>query len=96
MKSNGEDHQGFFYFDLLIRSGLSGFMYYYGRVALIIAGLWWCKVVIGRLPSDIREFKESDYSGKIPIVVIWLLTVCIIFWLVSFIIRIISAWSPFF
>ncbi|MBN1900511.1 hypothetical protein JW926_04205 [Candidatus Sumerlaeota bacterium] len=70
--------------------------YYYGRIALIIAGLWWIKVVIGRLPSDIREFKESDYSGKIPIVIIWIVTIFIMIGLVFYIIKIITAWNQYF
>jgi len=33
------------------------------RAALFFMGLWWCKVVIGRLPSDIREL-NPDSSGS--------------------------------
>jgi len=86
-----------FYFDFVVESGIRGDMYFiFGRAVILIVGLWWCKVVLGRLPSDIREFKDSDYTGKIAIVTIWLLTVCIIIWLVIYIMRLISNWTPYF
>ncbi len=70
--------------------------YFFGRAVVLFVGLWWCIVVLRRLPSDIREFKDSDYTGKIPIVVIWLLTVCIIIWLVIYTMRWIPVWNKYF
>jgi hypothetical protein len=47
-------------------------------IALLAAGLYWCYVIIKRLPEDIQEFREADDNyRRIAIVVIWLLTVLI-------------------
>ena len=59
--------------------------YILGRALILFIGLWWIKVIVGRLPADVKEFKRSDYTGKVPILIIWLLTVCIIIWLVLYI-----------
>jgi len=54
-----------------------------GKAVLIFVALWWCKVVIFRLGKDIREFRSSDYTGKIPVVIIWIVTILIILWLAT-------------
>ena len=72
-------------------------MYYlFGRAIILFVGLWWCKVVLGRLPSDIREFRNSDYTGKIPVVIIWILTVCIMVWLIIYIMKWIFIFGRYF
>lgn len=51
---------------------------------LLVAGLAWCKEVIGRLPKDLAELSgEADATTKGVIVLIWVLTLIIaaaIFW----------------
>lgn len=53
---------------------------------LLVAGLWWCKEIIGRLPKDIEEFRTADNpADRIVILIFWALTVGVIFFIVQFI-----------
>ena len=72
-------------------------MYYsiLARAALLVLALWWCKVVIGRLGKDIEEFRTSDYTGKIPVVVIWFLTILVILWLIGFVWKYVRLFSRY-
>ena len=48
------------------------------NACLLVAGLWWCKVVWERRHSDLAEFKESDDMVKRGVIVFfWLVTVLI-------------------
>ena len=52
---------------------------------LIVGGLWWCKEIVGRLGSDVKELRESDdLTSKVVIVFFWLLTLVIIFFMTWF------------
>lgn len=47
-------------------------------IILFLFGGYWCYVVFGRLPKDIKEIRESHEPGtKTSIVVIWIITVII-------------------
>jgi len=52
-----------------------------GAFALVIVflfGAYWCYVVLGRLGSDIKEFRESKEPGtKTSIIVVWIITAII-------------------
>jgi len=47
-------------------------------IVLIAAGVYWCYVVIKRLPEDLKEFGEIDDNyRRAAIVIIWFLTALI-------------------
>ncbi len=58
---------------------------------LLVAGLWWCKQILGRWRDDVAELKESqDILAKGVIVFFWLLTLAIIVLIVKFTWRIVN------
>jgi len=61
------------------------------KAVLLIAGLWWCKEIFVRLPSDINELRESDKKFiKAVILFYWILTVGIIILIGKFVWGLIS------
>jgi len=45
---------------------------------LLVAGLWWCKEMVGRFRDDLRRLKEGeDKAEKGVILFLWGLTVVI-------------------
>ena len=47
-------------------------------VAFLAVGVYWCYVVIKRLPEDIQDLREADDNyRKMAIVVVWILTVLV-------------------
>lgn len=57
------------------------------NAVLLVLGSVWCKKVIARIPRDVAEFKAQDWSDKTPIVVIWVVTAGLLFWILG------AAWS---
>ncbi|MHC4187286.1 MAG: hypothetical protein ACYSRQ_03750 [Planctomycetota bacterium] len=54
-------------------------------IALLAAGVYWCYIVIKRIPEDLQEFREIDDNyRKIAIIVIWLLTGLVAFFVLIF------------
>ncbi len=46
------------------------------RAALLVGGLWWCKVIFDRLRSDVARLKESDDSAEKGVIIfLWVATV---------------------
>lgn len=60
--------------------------------ALFVLGLYWCKEVIGRLPKDISEFKQSQgHRNKLSIAFFWALTLGILYWMFTWLWSVIAA-----
>lgn len=60
------------------------------RLGLFLVGCVWCKEVFERFGRDVDEINTSDDNvRKFAIIVIWLITVLIVYWLVAFL------WSVF-
>lgn len=39
-------------------------------------GLWWCKEIVGRLPDDLAELRESkEPADKAIVIFFWMVTV---------------------
>ena len=51
---------------------------------LLVVGIVWCKEVFGRWRNDVDDLRTGDRTRQIVIVVIWLLTVGIMFLVVNF------------
>lgn len=57
------------------------------NAVLLVMGLVWCKHIVARLPSDIDEIKTStDATERLVIVAFWVTTLCVMFWIVNFIV----------
>ena len=51
---------------------------YFLKVMLIIAGVFWCKEILERLPSDIKTIRTSkDLSEHTVIISLWGVTIVI-------------------
>ena len=49
------------------------------KAILLVAGLWWCKEIFGRLRSDIEDLRASDDAVRKGVIVFfWVLTVVIV------------------
>jgi uncharacterized membrane protein len=47
-------------------------------VFMFIFGVYWCYVVLARLPEDVRELRETnEIASKIGIIVVWVITAII-------------------
>ena len=44
------------------------------RAGLLVAGLWWCKEILGRLREDIAELKTPDAARRGVIIGLWAVT----------------------
>ncbi len=52
---------------------------------LFVAGVWWCKEVLGRWRDDVEELREvEEMPRKAVIVIIWLLTIVIAVYVLNF------------
>lgn len=51
------------------------------RAGLIVAGLVWCKVILGRWREDVAELKEPDWARRWVIIGLWALTAVIMGWI---------------
>jgi hypothetical protein len=61
------------------------------KAALLVGGLWWCKEIFQRLRSDIDELKTTrDRTKRNVIIFFWVLTLVIIFFIVRFIVQLLS------
>jgi len=48
------------------------------HILLFVAGVWWCKEVLGRFRSDVQLLRElKERPRKMAIVLVWLVTVVI-------------------
>ena len=55
------------------------------KAILLVAGVWWCKEIFGRLRSDMADFKETDDNAKkAAMVFVWVLTIVIMFLIINF------------
>ena len=55
------------------------------RLGLFLVGCVWCKEVFERFREDVDEINTSDDNvRKFAIIVIWLITGLIVYWLVAF------------
>ena len=55
------------------------------NAVLLVAGVLWCKEILGRWRNDVDELRTGDRTRQIVTVVIWLLTVGIIILIVNFV-----------
>jgi hypothetical protein len=55
------------------------------RAILLIAGIWWCKEIIGRWRDDVDELKTPDWTRRGVILGLWAFTVVVLVLLGSFI-----------
>ncbi len=53
-------------------------------LSLYIFGVYWCYVVIRRLPDDIQELLEKGIAPKVAIIFVWIITVPIAIAMVVF------------
>ncbi len=54
------------------------------KAVLMVFAILWIREVVGRLGSDVVEFKTTtDRIGKLTIGFWWLLTVFVIWWLIA-------------
>jgi hypothetical protein len=44
------------------------------RAGLLIAGIWWCKEILGRWREDVEEFKTPDSARRGVILGLWAVT----------------------
>jgi len=54
------------------------------RMGLLIAGIWWCKEIFGRLRDDIAELKDPDATRRGVIIGLWGATAVILALIVMF------------
>jgi hypothetical protein len=47
------------------------------RGLLLVAGLWWCKEILGRWREDVEEFKAPDATRRGVILGLWAFTVVV-------------------
>ena len=48
------------------------------HIVLFVAGVWWCKEVVGRFRNDLQLLRElKERPRKMAIVLVWLATVVI-------------------
>jgi len=47
------------------------------RASLLIAGVWWCKEILGRLRDDLAELKDPDATRRGVIIGLWAVTAVI-------------------
>lgn len=48
------------------------------HILLFVAGVWWCKEVLGRFRNDLQLLREvKERPRKMAIVLVWLATVVI-------------------
>ena len=55
------------------------------RMGLLIAGVWWCKEILGRFRDDVAELKDPDATRRGVIIGLWAATAVILFLMGSFI-----------
>ena len=55
---------------------------------LFVLGIFWCKFVFARLPSDMTAsaVPETDRADRRVIAFLWIVTAVVIFWMVRFVI----------
>jgi hypothetical protein len=54
------------------------------RASLLIAGVWWCKEILGRLRDDLAELKDPDATRRGVIIGLWAVTAVILGLIVTF------------
>jgi len=57
------------------------------RAILLVAALWWCKVMLGRFRSDLVRLRESEDSAEKGVIIfLWVVTVGILIYVGNFLI----------
>ncbi len=57
------------------------------RAVLLVGGLWWCKVILERLRSDVARLRESEDSAEKGVIIfLWVVTVGILIYVGNFLI----------
>ena len=57
------------------------------RAILLVAALWWCKVMLVRFGSDLVRLKESEDSAEKGVIIfLWVVTVGILIYVGNFLI----------
>ena len=58
------------------------------KVAMLIAGCWWCKEIFGRFRGDVVEFRSGDWTARSVVVLIWAVTGVVLYLICSFVLRV--------
>ena len=58
------------------------------QVGLLIAGCWWCKEILGRIHSDVVEFKSGDWTQRSVVLLIRAVTGVVLYLISSFLLRV--------
>jgi hypothetical protein len=61
------------------------------KVGLLIAGVFWCREIFGRLREDVAEWKTADGTRRGVLAGLWGLTVVIVWLMVTFVWGIVAA-----
>jgi hypothetical protein len=48
------------------------------RGLLLVAGIWWCKEIIGRWRDDVEELKTPDWTRRTVILGLWAFTLVVL------------------
>ena len=67
-----------------------------GQVALLIAGCWWCKEIFGRFRSDVVELREGDWTARSVILLMWIVTGVILYFICTFVLGVAAEIYRFF
>ena len=58
------------------------------QVAMLIAGCWWCKEILGRFRNDVVELKSGDWTERSVVVLIWAVTGVVLYLIRSFVLHV--------
>lgn len=55
------------------------------KAVLLVAGIIWCKEILGRFRSDLEKVKSPESNMERGIIILfWVITVVIIYWIAKF------------